>query len=77
MGNSFFVENCFKDAFNYFDRNKDGLINSQDLKDFLAGGSLVIDVSEDKIVKIIEYIDDNHNGVINFEEFSEALKKND
>ena len=60
-------------AFNFFDQNKSGSITLKDLEDvLLAAGKYEVE----KIwLQILKEVDTNHDGMIQFEEFKNILKK--
>ncbi len=74
----FINDNSIKIAFNYFDRNSDGVITADEIcdifNDFFEGDEEEA-AEEDKIRKIIEEVDLNKDGKIQFEEFTEVMKK--
>lgn len=68
-------ENNLKQAFEYFDKDGNGTITLEELKDTLWCDDLLLDESE--IEKIISDIDQNKDGMIDYKEFLEMMKKNE
>ncbi len=63
----------FKEAFEMFDRDKDGLINSKDLGNILR--SLGHDQSDQELVDMINENDQDEDGRIDFNEFLDLMHK--
>ena len=61
-----------KQAFNTFDKNGDGFIDSEEIKDLLGMGQ---EYSEKTWKTIVDQIDKNKDGKISFEEFEIMMKK--
>lgn len=59
-------------AFNTFDRNKDGYIVASEIKTLLGIGQ---DYSEETWGEIVNEIDKNQDGKISFKEFEEMMRK--
>jgi calcium-dependent protein kinase len=59
-------------AFNAFDKNKDGYIVASEIKDLLNIGH---DYSEETWLEIVSEIDKNKDGKISFKEFESMMKK--
>jgi len=57
----------YRDAFDMFDRDRDGTVTSRELASVMK--SLIRDVSELEIKQMIQEVDIDGNGVIDFEEF--------
>ncbi|MCQ2821361.1 MAG: protein kinase, partial [archaeon] len=64
-------ENILKYAFNYFDKKKQGVICLDDVKEIFKKN---ITFSDDDFQAIIDEVDKNGDGVIQFEEFKEMMK---
>jgi calmodulin len=62
-----------KEAFEMFDRDKDGLINSKELGNILR--SLGHDPSEQELTDMIMDVDSNEDGRIDFNEFMMIMHK--
>ena len=60
-------------AFNIYDKDNDGFISSSDLFETLI--SLGTDVKEDDISKIIQSVDIDGDGLINYDEFVIMMNK--
>lgn len=60
-------------AFNIYDKDNDGFISSKDLFETLI--SLGNDVKEDEISKIIQSVDIDGDGLINYDEFVKMINK--
>jgi calmodulin len=56
-----------KEIFNHFDANNDGVIQRSEFKALLE--ALDADLEPDEIQAGLDSLDDNHNGVIDFDEF--------
>ena len=68
-------ENILKFAFNYFDKDNSGSIDRDELNEvFKQGNSDPIAVQK-ALDKIIEEVDKDKNGTIEFEEFVHVMKK--
>lgn len=65
-------ENNLKHAFEYFDRDGNGTITLEELKETLSSDDLLLDESE--LEKIISDIDKNDDGMIDYKEFLEMMK---
>jgi calmodulin len=63
----------FKEAFEMFDRDKDGLINSKELGNILR--SLGHDPSEQELSDMISEVDINEDKKIDFNEFMQLMHK--
>jgi len=59
-------------AFNAFDKNKDGYIVASEIRDLLDIGQ---DYSEETWAEIVSEIDKNKDGKISFEEFESMMRK--
>ena len=58
-----------KEIFDHFDTNNNGVIESHEFGSMLR--ALDENISEDEIAAGVRELDDNHNGVIDFDEFLE------
>ena len=68
-------ENILRFAFNYFDKDNSGSIDRDELNEvFKQGNSDPIAVQK-ALDKIIEEVDKDKNGTIEFEEFVHVMKK--
>lgn len=56
-----------EEAFNAFDRDKSGAIDTKELKSVML--QLGFNPSDDELQRMINEVDDNQNGEIEFEEF--------
>jgi calmodulin len=63
----------FKEAFEMFDRDRDGLINSKELGNILR--SLGHDPSEQELTDMVNETDSNDDGKIDFNEFMQIMHK--
>lgn len=61
-----------KTAFELFDKDRDGLINAEDLK--TAFNSLGFEFNQDEILRIIMELDPNNTGTIDYENFAELIQ---
>ena len=68
-------ENNLKQAFQYFDRDGNGTITLEELKESLWSDDMLLD--EKEIENIILEIDKNDDGMIDYKEFLEMMKNND
>ena len=57
----------YRDAFDMFDRDRDGSITSKELSNVLK--NLIRDISDTEIKQIIQEVDIDGNGIIDFDEF--------
>jgi calcium-binding protein CML len=64
--------NTLKEMFDFFDRNSDGLISRVELIELV--GVLLNEKGIGKSSKILKEFDANHDGYIDFEEFSELAR---
>ena len=60
-----------KIAFKHFDKNNDGVLSKREIKNMLR--PLHNDITQCEIDRMIEKADVNHDGVINFKEFINAM----
>lgn len=63
----------YRDAFDMFDRDRDGSITSKELSNVMR--NLVRDISDAEIKQIIQEVDIDGNGIIDFEEFVVMMNK--
>ena len=61
-----------KTAFELFDKDQDGLINSEDLKTAL--NSLGFEFNQDEILRIIMELDPQNTGSIDYENFADLIQ---
>lgn len=66
-------EDLLKTAFEYFDKDKNGAITREELRDVLSSDDILIPESE--IDKIIAEVDFDQDGQIDYGEFIEMMKK--
>jgi Ca2+-binding EF-hand superfamily protein len=64
-----------KHAFEYFDKDGNGTITLEELKESLWSDDLLLD--EKEIEGIIQEIDKNEDGMIDYKEFLEMMKTNE
>jgi calmodulin len=57
----------YRDAFDMFDRDRDGSITTKELSNVMK--NLIRDISDAEIKQIIQEVDIDGNGIIDFEEF--------
>ena len=69
MRDSFSKDEWLRSTFDYFDRDKDGFINSDDLSEYFFGGVTQVIMQQTHIEAIIKQADTNHDGKIDFKEF--------
>ena len=69
MRDSFSKDEWLRSTFDYFDRDKDGFINSDDLSEYFFGGVTQVVIQQTHIEAIIKQADTNHDGKIDFKEF--------
>merc|ERR1712232_408338 len=62
-------------AFRVFDRNGDGKISQQELKEVLGDGSVTDTLGKGLVESLMSEVDANGDGVIDFEEFMAMMKK--
>lgn len=62
-----------REAFLLFDKNKDGTIDREELRDVLM--ALGMDTTTTEVQDFINDIDVNENGLVEFEEFEKMLEK--
>ena len=65
-------ENKIEHAFNLFDKNGDGSISSQEIKEILGKG---LNISENVWQDIINEADVNQDGEVSLDEFKKMMKK--
>ena len=63
----------YKNVFNLYDSNKDGIVNSDELENILK--SININVSDEEIKEIIEELGLEGNGEVNFEDFVSIVNR--
>jgi Ca2+-binding EF-hand superfamily protein len=63
----------FKNEFKQYDKNNDGFIDFNELKQIFK--EIGDDLSDEKLKKMIELIDKNKDGLIDYEEFLSLKKK--
>ena len=72
----FLNENNLKFSFSFFDIDKDGDITIDDLKNIFKEVNIDKDINlEEELKSLISEVDNNNNGKISFEKFSEEMKK--
>ena len=59
-------------AFDYFDKDKNGIIALSEIKNVF---NQEIEIPEDDFQTVIDEVDINHDGIIDFEEFKIMMKK--
>jgi len=64
---------CWK-AFNFFDRDGDGTISLEELRQALNSGRLEHEVSEEIVEQALREVDQNGDGLIDFQEFMHMMK---
>ena len=64
-------ENNLKAAFKFFDKNNDNMISKEELKETLMEDNL--EVSDEEIMKLLEDIDSNADGKVDFDEFKKMM----
>jgi calcium-dependent protein kinase len=64
-----------KFAFNFFDKDNNGLITIEEILKLFKNNKYNDNDSSNEIKKIMKMIDKNDDGDINFEEFSQFMKK--
>ena len=73
--NVFLSEKMLKFAFNFFDKDNNGLITIEEILKLFKNNKYNDNDSSNEIKKIMKMIDKNDDGDINFEEFSQFMKK--
>ena len=73
--NIFLSEKMLKFAFNFFDKDNNGLITIEEILKLFKNNKYNDNNSSNEIKKIMKMIDKNDDGDINFEEFSQFMKK--
>ena len=73
--NIFLSEKMLKFAFNFFDKDNNGLITIEEILKLFKNNKYNDNDSSNEIKKIMKMIDKNDDGDINFEEFSQFMKK--
>jgi calmodulin len=63
----------YKDAFEMFDKNKDGVITTKELANIMR--SLNQDPTEEELNEMIEEVDLDKNGEVDFEEFITLMNR--
>ena len=63
----------YKDAFEMFDKNKDGVITTKELANIMR--SLNQDPTEEELNEMIEEVDLDKNGEVDFEEFVTLMNR--
>merc|ERR1712139_680142 len=62
-------------AFRVFDRNGDGKISQDELKQVLGDGSVENVVGAEAVAKLLKDVDANGDGVVDFQEFMQMMKQ--
>ena len=73
--NVFLSEKMLKFAFNFFDKDNNGLITIEEILKLFKNNKYNDNDFSNEIKKIMKMIDKNDDGDINFEEFSQFMKK--
>ncbi|XP_074337778.1 calcium-binding allergen Ole e 8-like [Apium graveolens] len=68
------VEGELREAFELYDINKNGLISSSELGEILS--RIGENVTEKDCVRMIESVDEDGDGFVNFEEFKTMMSRN-
>lgn len=68
------VDEELKEAFELYDINKNGLISSSELGEILS--RIGESVTEKDCVRMIESVDEDGDGFVNFEEFKTMMSRN-
>lgn len=63
--------NKFKDAFEFFDSDKDGYIDKEDIRNFLD--KFEFEYKESQIVECLKNIDFDNDGKISYEDFEKLM----
>eukprot|EP01051_Picozoa_sp_SAG22_P020920 SAG22_NODE_4413_length_1278_cov_0.976251_1_plen_251_part_01 len=61
-----------RDAFNAFDRNRDGSLDAQELCEVLK--DFGVELSQDDLVRVMEEVDDDHDGTVDQDEFAKMIR---
>ena len=71
---TFLKENYLKTAFNMFDQDGSGKIDTKELHQLIAGDEFKDLYTEDQLKQAIQEIDKDGDGEIDFEEFLQMMK---
>lgn len=63
-----------KEAFDVFDLNKDGFIDATELQRVLCGLGMLKESEMSKCIRMIEVVDENGDGMVDFNEFVKLLQ---
>lgn len=69
------VDEDIKEAFRIFDKDSDGYVSADEMKQTLS--SFGVQISREEVVKIIESVDGDRDKMLNFSEFSCLVKSSD
>ena len=70
----FLSDKMLKFAFNFFDKNKNGSISVEEIKDLFKDNTTDDKALSSELKKIIEKLDEDNDGLIDFKEFSSFMK---
>jgi calcium-dependent protein kinase len=68
-------EDACWNVFNFFDKNRDGKISPEELRQALISGSLEDDVSKDVVDQVLREVDRDGSGEIDFPEFMHMMQQ--
>lgn len=64
----------WRDVFNKYDRNKDGLLNIHELKEIIASREYEHDIPDEVVDKILAMSDTDRNGHLDYQEFVRMIQ---
>jgi calcium-dependent protein kinase len=70
----FLREDACWNAFNFFDRDRDGYISLEELRQVLNSRNLREEVGEEELDQALAEVDKNGDGVIDFDEFMQMMR---
>merc|ERR1719277_2777923 len=72
---AYIMEDTVWSAFRVFDKNGDGKISKEELNAVLGDGNVQNMIGQDKVQELLSHNDINGDGVIDFNEFMEMMRK--
>ncbi|XP_025100362.1 calmodulin, striated muscle-like isoform X2 [Pomacea canaliculata] len=68
-------ETCYKEMFRILDDQRKGFIPNEDLRDILNKIKSQVEMTDQEVEEVIDYIDKNKDGRVDFNEFYKFMVK--